>query len=172
MVATTKRRSRPSKSVIPEETEEISLVPQEEPKAPEPLAKHVLPTLRPNSMTEKGFMPRGTVVRVPCDIYPGLEGFAVRFNVSIAYRIFRDDYEGPGETAVEKGCRKMAAMVDGFEGWNFIDPLTEEVIPEPNHEDWESWRCINWTYGALTELFDWIMGVGYTKALNIATGNS
>jgi hypothetical protein len=132
---------------------------------------HVLAGLVPGTLTEAGaYVPRGSVQRVPCDIFPGLD-LKVDFLTSVAYKLTREDYEGPGDNPVERECRKLCAFVRGFEGWNFVDPVTDEPIPCPDPSDWQTFYPIVWVYGPLTELYTWLVGRGLTRALNQAMGN-
>lgn len=136
-----------------------------------PRPKLALSGLVPGTITPSGaYVPSGMVISIPCDVYPGLD-LRVKFNVAVMFVVTRMEYEGPGETVVEKECRRLCTLIAGFENWNFVDPITGEPIPEPDRNDWTTFLPIVSALGWLSELHVWLVGPGLLNAFEKSMGN-
>jgi len=135
-------------------------------------ARKVLPTALPGTLDDDGYyVATGPTYRVHCTIFP-LPDFYVWYLPSVKYALTREDYWLPGvDDALENECRKMQAYVRRFEGWKFKD-ITGEVIPEPNPDDWTTYKPICALVGPMGELYRWLTGAGLTEALRASSKNS
>jgi len=171
MVANNKGKS--PQPALEQETETQPSEAVEEPNEPAVEVKSrpvLVPNAVPGSMTDDGYyVPRGNVERVECPLFP--IGLVVHFNTSVAFRVLTEEYEGPGDTVVEKECRRLCAFITGFENWRFKTPMGE-IIPEPNPADWNTYVPIVIRNGPVVELYPWLIGRGLSQALQQSMGNS
>lgn len=67
--------------------------------------------------------------------------------------------------SVEQWCKRLAARVVGFEGWDFVDSATGEPIPVPNPLDWRTYIPLVSNESDLVDLCAWCMNEGWALAL-------
>jgi hypothetical protein len=166
--------TRKKAAVLEPPVEEAETQPPQNGKDAAETEKQVILWATPGTMTERGFVPPlgNYIVWIDIDLYPDIPDFRAGIRMDIAWRVINGGEDAPGEHAMEKRCRRMSLIIPDFEGWQLLDPLTQQPIPQPDPADWATYECIAWWTGPFKELGDWLMTTGWRKAVESALGNS